>query len=45
MMMRGFTMTGLPEGWMAKADPKGYIFISPTATQLIGKIKADAYLV
>ena len=43
--MRGFTMTGLPEGWMAKADPKGYIFISPTATQLIGKIKADAYLV
>ena len=42
--MRGFTRSGLPEGWMAKADPKGYIFISDKATQLIGKIKADAYL-
>ena len=44
MTMRGFTRSGLPEGWMAKADPKGYIFISDKATQLIGKIKADAYL-
>ena len=44
MIMRGFTRSGLPEGWMAKADPKGYIFISDKATQLIGKIKADAYL-
>ena len=44
MIMRGFTTSGLPQGWMAKGDPKGYIFISDTAVQLIGKIKADAYL-
>ena len=42
--MRGFTRSRLPQGWMAKAEPKGYRFISDTAVQLIGKIKADAYL-
>jgi hypothetical protein len=44
MMMRGFTRSGLPEGWLAKAEPKGFRFITNTAVQLIGKIKAGAYL-
>ena len=44
MIMRGFTRSGLPEGWLAKAESKGYIFITDKAVQLIGKIKADAYL-
>ena len=44
MIMRGFTRSGLPQRWLAKAEPKGYRFITDTAVQLIGKIKADAYL-
>ena len=41
MMMRGFTRSGLPEGWLAKAEPKGFRFITNTAVQLIGKIKGE----
>ena len=44
VIMRGFTRSGLPQGWLAKAEPKGYRFITDTAVQLIGRNKADAYL-